>query len=76
MYKKISSEVGSEKMGYREKKLQITYVLSYVTYLLLQNYACSFAFEVWNYFDADIRSYYNICTEIKQIIYYSFVFWN
>lgn len=39
MYKKISSEVGSEKMGYREKKLQITYVLSYVTYLLLQNYA-------------------------------------
>lgn len=67
MCKKISSEVGSEKMGYREKKLQITYVLSYVI---------SFAFEVWNYFDADIRSYYNICTEIKQIIYYSFVFWN
>lgn len=39
MCKKISSEVGSEKMVYREKKLQITYVLSYVTYLLLQNSA-------------------------------------
>lgn len=38
MCKKVSEKVGSEKMGYREKKLQITFVLSYVTYLLLQNY--------------------------------------